>query len=231
MGSRLLLGCIKGNLASLIDDSPTHPLRDSILRFFKWIMDEGRLVIAVPLKSNSSKLSIFPKFSGNLSSFEQLDKLRVFRDIKLQIAIGRLERFLQSLRCNSIRLVECISNNDRSFIAVSLKKSFDKRGIFSTISGNFFSFEQPLRLKNSRASKLILWGRLSRNLQPFKSNRISLLRSPRDACILYSLVQRWRISCLRFGAPLRSGISIKFWESLRSMSFNSFKIYYKTRNN
>ena len=100
----------------------------------------------------------------------------------------------------------------------------------STISGNFFSFEQPLRLKNSRASKLILWGRLLRHLQPFKSNRISLLRSPRDACILYSLVQRWRINCLRFGAPLRSGISIKFWESLRSMSFNSFKIYYKTRN-
>ena len=156
MGSGLLLGCIKGNLMSLLDDSPTHPERDSTLRFFKWTTDEGRSVIAVPLKFNTSKPSIFPKFSGNSSSFEQPDKLRVFRDIKLQIAIGRLERFLQSLRCNSIRLVECISNNDRSFIAVSLKKSFDKRGIFSTISGNFFSFEQPLRLKNSRASKLIL---------------------------------------------------------------------------
>ena len=101
-------------------------------------MDEGRPVIAVPLKSNSSKLSIFPKFSGNLSSFEQPDKLRVFRDIKLQIAIGTLETVLQS------------------FIAVSLKQSFDKRDIFSTISGNFFNFEQPLILKNLRASKLIL---------------------------------------------------------------------------
>ena len=156
MGSGLLLGCIKGNLVSLLDDRPMHPETDSTLRFFKWTTDEGRSVIAVPLKFNTSKPSIFPKFSGNSSSFEQPDKLRVFRDIKLQSAIGRLERFLQSLRSNSIRLVECITNNDRSFIAVSLKQSFDKRGIFSTISGNFFSFEQPLRLKNSRASKLIL---------------------------------------------------------------------------
>ena len=174
---------------------------------------------------------MFPKFPGNLSSFEQSDILRVFRDVKLQIAIGRLERFLQSLKSKSIRLVECSTNNDGSFIAVSLKQSFVKHDIFSTISGNFFNFEQPPRSKYSRASKLILWGRLLRHLQPFKSNQISRLRSPIDAWIIYSLVQRRRINCLRFRAPLRSGISIKFRESLKSMSFNSFKICYKPVNN
>ena len=122
-------------------------------------------------------------------------------------------------------------DNGRSFIAVSLKQSFDKHDIFPTISGNFFSLEQPPRSKISSASKLILWGRLLRHLQPFRSNRISCLRSPRDAWILYSLVQRRRINFLRFGAPLRSGISIKVCESLRSMSFNSSKFCYKPINN
>ena len=117
------------------------------MEIFKRTMDEGNSFIAVLLPSSSSRPSIFPKFFGNLSSFEQLDILRVFRDVKLQIAIGRLERFLQSLKSKSIRPVECSTNNDGSFIAVSLKRSFDKHDIFSTISGNFFNFEQPPRSK------------------------------------------------------------------------------------
>ena len=195
------------------------------------MMDEGSPLIPVPLTFNTSRPSTFPKFFGNLSSLEQPDKLRVFRDIKLHIALGRLERFLHPLRSNLVRLVKCSNNNDRSFITVPLKQSSDNRDIFPIISGNFFSLEQPLRSIISRASKLILWGRLLRHLQPFKSIWISCLRSPRDAQIVHSLVQRRRISCLSFGIPLRSGISIKFWESLRSMSFNSFKICYKPINN
>ena len=158
MGSRLLL-CNKGKLRSLfdgLDDRKLHPRRERFWRFFKRTMDEGNSFIAVLLPSSSSRPSIFPKFSGNLSSFEQSDILRVFKDVKLQIEIGRLERFLQSLRSKSIRLVERSTNNDGSFIAVSLKQSFDKRDIFFTISRNFFNFEQPPRSKNSRASKLIL---------------------------------------------------------------------------
>ena len=120
------------------------------------MMDEGSPLIPVPLTFNTSRPSTFPKFFGNLSSLEQPDKLRVFRDIKLHIAIGRLERFLHPLRSNLVRLVKCSKNNDRSFIIVSLKQSFDKRDIFPIISGNFFSLEQPPRSIISRASKLIL---------------------------------------------------------------------------
>ena len=115
-----------------------------------------------------------------------------FRDIKLHIALGRLERFLHSLRSNFVRLVKCSNNNDRSFITISHKQSSDNRDIFPIISRNFFSLEQPPRSIISIASKLILWGRLLTHLQPFKSNWISCLRSPRDAQIIYSLVQRRR---------------------------------------
>ena len=104
MGSGRLLR-IKGKLRRLfddLDDSPSHPRRDSTLRYFKRTTDEGSLVIAVPLTSSSSSPSIFPRFSGSSSSFEQPDKARVFKDVKLQMAFGRLERFLQCLRSNVI---------------------------------------------------------------------------------------------------------------------------------
>ena len=69
MGSGLLLLGIKGKVRSLfddIDDSPSHPRRDSTLRFFKRTKDEGSSVIAVPPTYSSSKLLTFPKFSGRL---------------------------------------------------------------------------------------------------------------------------------------------------------------------
>ena len=101
MGSRLLFN--KGNLRSLLDgldNRESHPPIDSFLRFFKRMMDEDSLLIGVPLTSSSSRPSTFPRFSGNFTSLEQPDKLRIFRDIKLQIAIGRLKRFLQPFRSN-----------------------------------------------------------------------------------------------------------------------------------
>ena len=159
MGSGLLWN--KGKLRCFLDNRKAHPPIDSFLRFFKQMEDENRPLIGVLLTFNSSKPSRFPRFSGNFTSLEQSHKLRLFRDIKLQIALGRFERFLQ----------------------------------------------------------------------PFRSNWISFLRSPTDAWILHSLVQFWRINFSRFDAPTRSGISINCWESLRSMSFNSFKICFKPINN
>ena len=134
------------------------------------MMDEGIPLIPVPLTFNTSRPSTFPKLSRNLSSLEHPDKLGVFRDIKLHIALGRLERFLHFLRSNFVRLVKCSNNNDRTFRTLSLKQSSDKRDIFPLISRNFFSLEQPPRSIISSDSKLILWGRLLRHLQPFKSN-------------------------------------------------------------
>lgn len=233
-----------------LDDSPSHLQRDITLIFFKGKTEEGSAFIAVPLTSSTSRSSRFPKFSGSSSSFEQPDKMRVFRDVIVQVASVRLERFLQFLRLKKVRPIKCstddgnssiavsfkynsvkcdifptISGNffnfeqpDRvrvfkkiqlqqtprlerflqsfrlkkvrlvkfcadagnSFIAVLSKSSFDKHDIFPTISGNFFSLEQPERSKTSRDSILILGGRISRHLQPFKSNLISHLRFPRD---------------------------------------------------
>ena len=90
----------------------------------------------------------------------------------------------------------------------------------------------PFTFSSSRPSRFPrFFGRLEMFLQPYRSNWISFLRSTTDAWILYSPVQLLRITFSRFKAPLRSGISINFWEWLRSMSFNSFKICFKPINN
>ena len=103
---------------------------------------------------------------------------------------------------------------------------------FKRLKGKDSPIAVPLMFSSSRPSRFSrFFGRLERFLQPFRSNWISFLRSPIDAWILHSLVQHWRINFSRFEAPLRFGISISFWESLRSMSFNSFKICYKPINN
>ena len=98
MGSGLLWN--KEKLRIFLDNRKAHPPIDSFLRFFKRLEDENSPLIAVPLTSSSSKPSRFPRFSGNFNSLEQSDKLRVFRDIKLQIALGRLESFLQPFKSN-----------------------------------------------------------------------------------------------------------------------------------
>ena len=107
-GSRLLLS-IRGKFKSLVedlDDIPSHQQRDITLRFFKRLMDAGNPFTAVPLTSSSFKPSRFPNVSGNSSSFEQPDNVRIFRDVQLQQEFGRLERILQSLRSNLIRPVK-----------------------------------------------------------------------------------------------------------------------------
>ena len=63
MGYSTLLFRTKGKLMSLfddIDDKPSHPQRDSTLRFFKRTNEEGNSVIVVSLTSSSSNSLIFP---------------------------------------------------------------------------------------------------------------------------------------------------------------------------
>ena len=63
MGFGLLLG-IKGKLRTLFEDlgdSHAHPLKDTALRFFKWPMDEGSLIIAVPPNLAPLGLQHFPR--------------------------------------------------------------------------------------------------------------------------------------------------------------------------
>ena len=74
IGSRLLRLGIKGNVRKLFDDlgdSPSHPQRDSALRFFKRTTDEGSPVMAVLLTSSSIKLSTF-RATRQSESFQRL---------------------------------------------------------------------------------------------------------------------------------------------------------------
>ena len=67
-----------------------HPSKDNTLRFFKRKMDAGGCLIEVPLPSNSSKLSTFPKFSGIYLSLEQPDRSSFLRDFKQPMLLGML---------------------------------------------------------------------------------------------------------------------------------------------
>ena len=134
IGSGLALR-IKGKLRSLfddLDDKPSHPQRERISRFLEGNVGKDHSLIALPLRSNLT------------------------------------------------RLVKCSIDDGNSFITVPSKYRCDNRDIFPTISGNFFNLEQLERIRTSRDSKLILDRRLSRDLQPLRSNRRSCLRSPRD---------------------------------------------------
>lgn len=64
-------------------------------------MDGTGCLIAVPLTSSSSKLSIYPKFSGIFSSLEQRERFTVLRDFQPFIVLGSLTRFLQSFKFNN----------------------------------------------------------------------------------------------------------------------------------
>lgn len=143
-------------------------------------MEDGNSLIAVSLASSSSRHFIPLRFSGILLSLEQPDKMRVLRDDNLHMTFGRIEMFLQSLKLSKIMPDKFSNDGGSSIMAVSSKKSFDKHVIFFPISGNFLSLEQPERFKVSRNFKLILLGRLLRDLQSCKFNRISFSRAAMD---------------------------------------------------
>ena len=92
--------------------------------------------------------------------------------------------------------------------------------MFLPIRGNFLNLEQPDRIKVLRDSKLSSYGRFLRHLQSFRFNRISLLRPPTEGCNTRNLVQPWKFSLSIFENPVKSGVRVKFWESLKSMSFS-----------
>ena len=156
------------------------------------------------------------------------DRMRVLRDIKLQITLGKLERFLQSWRFNKVKPVRCLIDDGSSSMAVLSKESSNMLVMFLPIFGNFLSFEQPDRIKNLRVLKLISCGRFSRRLQSFRFNKISRLRPPTESCNACNPVQPWKINLSIFGNPLKLGVWHKFWESLRSMSFSLSKFWDKT---
>ena len=135
----------------------------------------------------------------------QPDRVRILRDVKLQMALGKLKRFLQSWRFNTVRPVRCLIDDGSSSMKVPSRWSSNKFVMSVSISGNFLSFEQPDRF-----------------------NRISCLRPPTDGCNSCKLGQPWKISLSIFGNPVKSGVRIKYSELLKSMSFNQSKFCDKT---
>uniref|UniRef100_A0A6N2LVA6 Uncharacterized protein n=1 Tax=Salix viminalis TaxID=40686 RepID=A0A6N2LVA6_SALVM len=142
----------------LRDFKPLMPL-GILLRFFKRKKDAGGCLIEVPLASNSSKLSTFPKFSGMFLSSEQSETSSFLRDFKPLMLLGILSRFLQLLMFNRTKPAKRLKDE------VSSKRSSLKQFMFPTIPGNLSSFEQPLRVQAFNDSISRLLGRVLRLMQ------------------------------------------------------------------
>jgi hypothetical protein len=87
-----------------LEDCSLHSDNDTILRFFKRPKEDGSCLIAVLSKNNRVKAIIFPNSSGNLSSFKQLDTLRVSRDFKFEMLLGRFLKFLHPSKFSRVSL-------------------------------------------------------------------------------------------------------------------------------
>jgi hypothetical protein len=75
-------------------DCSLNPNNNRVFKFFKRPKEDGSCLIAVPSASNFVKAIIFPNSSGNLSTFKQPDKLKVSRDFKFEMLLGRFLKFL-----------------------------------------------------------------------------------------------------------------------------------------
>ena len=91
------------------------------VRVVKPSIDDGSSLIVIPLKKSILRPLKFPKFSGELSQFEHLERSRHSSNFKEQMVLGRHTRFLQSLRINKVRAVKPSIDDGTSFIVVPLK--------------------------------------------------------------------------------------------------------------
>jgi len=182
-------------------------------------MDAGNCLIEVPLTSNSSKLSTFPKFSGIYLSSEQPDRSSFLRDFKQPMLLGMLSRFLQLFMLNRPKPIKWWIDEDSFVIPVSSKRSTVKQFMFPTISGNFSSFEQPSRVQTLSDSISRLFGRILILLHFTRFTYWSFLWCASDGWTSDKLVHPSRIRLSRFRIPVRSGVLIKFSELLRLMIF------------
>lgn len=89
------------------------------------------------------------------------------------------------------------------------------------------NFEQPERLRTVRElSPKMIFRLRKRFIQFLKFRESSSLRVPMDGSMRTIFVHPSRSRSLRCGTPLKSGISIRFWEYLRSR-ISKLGRYYK----
>ena len=193
------------------------------VRFTKPSIDKGNSSIAVPLKSSVFRPSTFPRFFGKYSNVEHQERSRDSSDFKLQMVLGRRQRFLQLLRVNEVRPIKPPTDEGSFIIAMLSKKSFYKHFMFPTNCGSFLRLEQPERLRVTREPTSNVLGRCLSVLQDCRLRRTSFLRIPMDGWSSHKFVQYSRTNFSRFGTPVKSGVIIRSKESVKSMNFNLSK--------
>ena len=104
-----------------------RPVRPSI--------DDGSSFIVIPLKESLLRPFKFPRFSGNLTQFEHRERSRHSSYFKLQMALGRHSRFLQSSRIKKVSVVKPSIDDGSSLIVILLKKSILRPLKFPKFSG------------------------------------------------------------------------------------------------
>lgn len=161
----------------------------------RFSIDKGKHLIPVSCVSNTVRCSMGSKISGKCSNPKQPLRRSPSRDFNLKKLAGRLLSLLQSLKLNSRRWERWSIDGGTFSTAVS---AITKCVILFGSSGNSSTFEQPNKLRNCKDSSLsMVLGRCLRRIQPLK-------------CILF-----------KFSARERSGISVRFSDSLR---FRNFKL-------
>ena len=127
---------------------------------------------------------------------------------------------------HSFSLFICCMLRSKSFLRCKLEgnSSIDVLSRKSTeilfeISGNILKREHPLRSRRWRDLRLIPAGRVSKFVHPSMFNFVSLLRFWIEEEIFTRLEQYLRLSVLRLVAIERSGISFRFLDFSKSMSF------------
>ena len=151
-----------------------------------FLIEKGNFLIHVPSNSRIVKLVMGSKISGKFFNFEQPEIERVLRDLILQMVVGKLTSFLQSLKINNSRWGRHPIVEGTSSIPVMLKT---KHLIFFGSFGNLFIYEQPSRLRV-----------------------LSTTRSWKCGGTRRKLVQYSRYTYSRFGAWERFGISTSLLE-------------------
>ena len=143
------------------------------------------------------------------------------RDLKLSILLERHSRFVQKLRSNKVRAVKhSIDEGSSLLISVKPKLSSDRLFIIPVNFGIVLIFEQSQRSRTLRDSiSADMLGRSVRDSHFHRCKYLSLLSCPIDGWISTKLTHPERFSSSSLGTPEKSGVLIRFRESLRSMNF------------
>lgn len=173
-------------------------------------------------------VSIYLVFSGSFGSswsLEQPVRQSWVRYCKFWMLLGRCSSFWQESKSKTFSPIRYSIDFGSSSIAVPWRRISWRCSIFSTISGNFLTFEQPVRRRVRRDFNLRRLGRVLRLEHNRKFKVTSLSRDPTDSCTLVKLLQLSRLRLSRFGIIEKSGISVRYSQQLKDTSFKSLNIW------